>query len=180
MKSLRWVLALYLFVLMVAVTYPMGPSRDARKRHYLNDIKPGHVDALVQDVAQNIVMFLPAGYLGILVVGRASAGAGAYLIVVLTCATLSFGIETMQHFFLPWRYSTWIDIVSNTVGGSRRHRRGAAHDRPDTGRCSRRRGRRRPAVEGRGPTANHLSRLAQPRWRAQTTGTFAPGGVRCA
>ena len=23
----------------------------------------------------------------------------------------------MQHFFLPWRYSTWIDIVSNTVGG---------------------------------------------------------------
>jgi VanZ family protein len=51
------------------------------------------------------------------VVGRAGAGAGAYLIVVLACATLSFGIETMQHFFLPWRYSTWIDIVSNTVGG---------------------------------------------------------------
>jgi VanZ family protein len=116
-KNLRWVVALYLFVLMVAVTYPMGPSRDARKRHYLNDAKPSHVDALVQDVAQNIVMFLPAGYLGILMVGRASAGAGAYLIVVLTCATLSFGIETMQHFFLPWRYSTWIDIVSNTVGG---------------------------------------------------------------
>ena len=117
MKGLRWILALYLFVLMVAVTYPMGPSRAPQKLHYLNDIKPGHVDALVQDVAQNIVMFLPAGYLGILMVGRASAGAGAYLIVVLTCATLSFGIETMQHFFLPWRYSTWIDIVSNTVGG---------------------------------------------------------------
>jgi glycopeptide antibiotics resistance protein len=116
-KGLRWILALYLFVLMVAVTYPMGPSRAPQKLHYLNDIKPGHVDALVQDVAQNIVMFLPAGYLGILMVGRASAGAGAYLIVVLTCATLSFGIETMQHFFLPWRYSTWIDIVSNTVGG---------------------------------------------------------------
>jgi VanZ family protein len=115
-KSLRWILALYLFVLMVAVTYPMGPSRDARKRH-LSDAKPSHVDALVQDVAQNIVMFLPAGYLGILVVGRAGAGAGAYLIVVLACATLSFGIETVQHFFLPWRYSTWIDIVSNTVGG---------------------------------------------------------------
>jgi VanZ family protein len=114
-KSLRWVLALYLFVLMIAVTYPMGPSRAPQKLHYLKDIKPGHVDALVQDVAQNIVMFLPAGYLGILVVGR--AGAGAYLIVVLACATLSFGIETMQHFFLPWRYSTWIDIVSNTVGG---------------------------------------------------------------
>jgi len=116
-KSLRWVLALYLVVLMIAVTCPMGPSRDARKRHYLNDAKPTHVDALVQDVAQNIVMFLPAGYLGILMVGRAGAGAGAYLIVVLACATLSFGIETMQHFFLPWRYSTWVDIVSNTVGG---------------------------------------------------------------
>jgi VanZ family protein len=116
-KSLRWVLALYLFVLMIAVTYPMGPSRAPQKLHYLNDIKPGHVDALVQDVAQNIVMFLPAGYLGILMVGRAGAGAGAYLIVVLACATLSFGIETVQHFFLPWRYSTWIDIVSNTVGG---------------------------------------------------------------
>jgi glycopeptide antibiotics resistance protein len=114
-KSLRWIFALYLIVLIVAVTYPMGPSRDPRKLHYLNDIKPGHVDAVVQDVAQNIVMFLPAGYLGILMVGR--TGAGAYLIVVVACAVFSFGIETVQHFFLPWRYSTWIDIVSNTVGG---------------------------------------------------------------
>ena len=91
-------------------------------------------------------------------VGRAGAGAGAYLIVVLACATLSFGIETMQHFFLPWRYSTWIDIVSNTVGGLAGTRRGAAHDRPDI----------RPALaqtrstdvrlwRAEEPTADHLS-----------------------
>ena len=115
MRNLRIVLALYLLVLMIAVTYPLGPSRDPRKLRYLNDIKPTHVDALVQDVAQNIVLFLPAGYLGLLVAGR--TGPGTYLIVVAACALLSFGIETVQHFFLPWRYSTWIDIVSNTTGG---------------------------------------------------------------
>ena len=117
MKNCRWVLALYLSVLAVAVSYPMGPARAPWKLHYLNDVKPNHVevDALVQDVAQNIVMFLPAGYLGILTVGR--TGAGAYTMVVVACALLSFGIETAQHFFLPWRYSTWIDIVSNTLGG---------------------------------------------------------------
>jgi VanZ family protein len=114
-KSLRWILALYLLVLLVAVSYPVGPSRHISKRHYLNDKKSTHVDALVQDVAQNIVMFLPAGYLGIHMVGR--TGAGAYVMVVLACGLLSFGIESVQHSFLPWRYSTWIDIVSNTTGG---------------------------------------------------------------
>ena len=110
-------LVLYLGVLAVAVTYPVGPARPPWRRHYLNDVKPSHVkvDALVQDVARNIVMFLPAGYLGILTVGR--AGAGAYTLVALACAFLSLGIETVQHFFLPWRSSTWIDIVSNTLGG---------------------------------------------------------------
>jgi len=114
-KNLRVVLVLYLLVLMIAVSYPLGPARDRRKLHYLNDIKPTHVDALVQDVAQNIVLFLPAGYLGLLVAGR--TGPGTYLIVVTVCALLSFGIESAQHFFLPWRYSTWIDVVSNTTGG---------------------------------------------------------------
>jgi VanZ family protein len=116
-KNPRWVLAVYLCVLAVAVSYPLGPARPPWKLHYLNDVKPSHVevDALVQDIAQNIVMFLPAGYFGILTVGR--TGVAAYTLVALTCALLSFGIETAQHFLLPWRYSTWIDIVSNTLGG---------------------------------------------------------------
>jgi VanZ family protein len=116
-KHLRWVLVLYLSVLAVAVSIPMGPARSVHKRHFLNDVKPNHVevDALVQDVAQNIVLFLPAGYLGILLVGQ--TGPGAYVLVGLACALLSFGIESAQHFVLPWRYSTWMDIVSNTVGG---------------------------------------------------------------
>jgi hypothetical protein len=116
-KNSRWFLALYLGVLLVAVSYPIGPARPAWKQHYLNDVKPNHVevDALIQDVAQNIVMFLPAGYLGLLAVER--TGPGAYVLVVMACAVLSFGIETAQYLVLPWRYSTWIDIVSNTLGG---------------------------------------------------------------
>ena len=114
-KGLRWISALYLLVLLIAVAWPTGPARHASKQHYLSDAKPSHVDALVQDVAQNIVMFLPAGYLGLHMVGR--TGPGAYLMVVLGCGLLSFGIESAQHFLLPWRYSTWIDIVSNTTGG---------------------------------------------------------------
>ena len=32
------------------------------------------------------------------------------------CALFSLGIETAQHVLLPWRFSTWIDVVSNTAG----------------------------------------------------------------
>lgn len=115
MTGLRWIFVLYLLVLLVAVSLPVGPARHVSMRRYLNDPKPPHVDALVQDVAQNIVLFLPAGYLGIHLVGR--TGPGAYAMVVLACGLLSFGIESAQYFFLSWRYSTWIDIVSNTTGG---------------------------------------------------------------
>ena len=117
MKNSRWFFALYLGVLLVAVSYPVGPARPAWQQHYLNDVKPNHVevDALIQDVAQNIVMFLPAGYLGLLALE--GAGTSAYVLVVMACAVLSLGIETAQYLFLPWRHSTWIDVVSNTLGG---------------------------------------------------------------
>ena len=115
MKHLHWVFALYLVALVVAVSFPAGPARPPRERHYLNDTRAGNVDDLVQDVARNVALFMPAGYLGLLVVGPTRRRAA--VIVVLACALFSFGIETMQHFFLTWRYSTWIDIVSNTAGG---------------------------------------------------------------
>jgi VanZ family protein len=38
------------------------------------------------------------------------------ILLVVGGALLGLGIETAQHFWLPWRYSTWIDVVSNTVG----------------------------------------------------------------
>ena len=116
MKNLRWVVALYLTVLAALVSYPGGPARPRPILHYLNDVKPSHVevDAMVQDIALNIVLFLPAGYLGVLTLGR--TGTAAFTLVAAACALLSVGIETVQHVFLPWRSSTWIDIVSNTVG----------------------------------------------------------------
>lgn len=115
MNRVRWILALYLLVLLIAVSYPSGPTRNPRHQRFLNDVRPRNVDALVQDVARNIALFLPAGYLGLLIVGH--TGAGACALVTLACALLSLGVETVQYFFLPWRYSTWIDVVSNTAGG---------------------------------------------------------------
>jgi glycopeptide antibiotics resistance protein len=113
MRTIRIACLLYLLVLVIAVSYPLGPPRAPWKRHLLTDSKPAHLVALAQDVGANVALFAPVGFLGRLLLG---AGGGAFLIVIAAGAALSLGIETAQHFVLTWRYSTWIDVVSNTAG----------------------------------------------------------------
>jgi glycopeptide antibiotics resistance protein len=114
MRTLRWALLIYVVLLCVSVSLPLGPPRAPWKRHWLADDKPAHLTAFAQDVIVNVTLFLPLGFMGRLVLG---SGASAIVLAVAGCALFSLGIETAQHFLMPWRYSTWIDVVSNTTGG---------------------------------------------------------------
>ena len=113
MRTLRWAFLLYVLFLCIAVALPLGPARAPWKRHLLQDVKPAHLTAFAQDVTVNVALFVPVGFMGRLVLG---SGPGAVVLAVAGCALFSLGIETAQHFLLPWRYSTWIDVVSNTAG----------------------------------------------------------------
>jgi hypothetical protein len=114
MRRLRWVFILYVVLLCVSVSLPLGPPRAAWKRHWLADVKPAHLTAFAQDVIVNVAIFVPIGFMARLVLG---GGTAAAVLTVAGCALFGLGIETAQHFLMPWRYSTWIDVVSNTAGG---------------------------------------------------------------
>jgi glycopeptide antibiotics resistance protein len=113
MNPVRLTLVVYLLLIGLAVSYPIGPARAPHKLRWLNDTKPGNTEAMVRDVATNVGLFLPAGLLA----GRAfGASTTALMVVIVSGGVVSLGIESAQHLFMPWRYSTWVDVVSNTAG----------------------------------------------------------------
>jgi VanZ family protein len=113
MNPVRLTLAVYMLLIGLAVSYPLGPARAPHKLRWLNDAKPGNTEAMVRDVVTNVGLFLPVGLLA----GRAfGASTTALVVVVVSGGVVSLGIETAQHVFMPWRYSTWVDVVSNTAG----------------------------------------------------------------
>lgn len=63
------------------------------------------------EVAANVVMFVPFGVLGGVLVGRRHRGA----VLAVGCAT-SAAIETSQLLFLATRVATVQDVVLNTAG----------------------------------------------------------------
>jgi VanZ family protein len=113
MNPVRLALVVCLLLLGLAVSYPFGSARAPHKLRWLNDTKYGSSEAMVRDVVTNVGLFLPVGLLA----GRAfGVSTTALVVVIATGGVVSLGIETAQHLFLPWRYSTWVDVVSNTVG----------------------------------------------------------------
>jgi VanZ family protein len=110
----RWALGLYLLVLLVVVSYPIGPPRVGKLR-LLTDAKPRRTEALLRDVAINVALFVPVGLFG----AWAGGASGTTIVLVVAAGVgLSLAIETVQHFWLPWRYSSSIDVVNNTVGAA--------------------------------------------------------------
>jgi glycopeptide antibiotics resistance protein len=74
----------------------------------------GHVVPVTYDgveAAANVVMFVPFGVLGGLLVSRRHRG----VVLAVGCAT-SAAIETSQLLFLPTRVPTVQDVVLNTAG----------------------------------------------------------------
>ena len=132
MRTLRWTFAVYLAAVLVVTCWPSPESTAA----------PGWALAVVDafravglpmtvvflEAASNVVMFLPFGVLGLLVLtgtgarGDLAAGLTRGLwrragLVVLTGFVLSLAIELTQ-LLIPGRYSTVQDVVLNTTGAA--------------------------------------------------------------
>ncbi|MFF2620291.1 VanZ family protein [Oerskovia jenensis] len=122
MRLLRWTFAVYLAAVLVVTCWPSPQSTAA----------PGWALAVLEvfrsvglpmsyeflEAASNVVMFVPFGALGLLVLVGARPGVplrrglGA---VVLAGFVLSLAIELSQ-LVIPGRYPTVQDVVMNTTG----------------------------------------------------------------
>lgn len=123
--------ALYLAVLLPLLV----TDNDGRlhPRAYLLEFRYGSARRIVADAILNLVVFVPLGWLLCRTLRTLPAlRVSPVVSVAAICAVFSLGVETLQ-FFLPTRYSSLIDVLTNTVGailgaliaGGRRDRGGA-------------------------------------------------------
>ena len=109
------VAGLYLVVLARFLTTDYEWAH-AHQRLYLLEVRYASVAALVKDVLVNVGAFVGAGWL----LGRAirdvtvSRRARVWIVGGF-CALFSLGMETVQ-FFIPSRYSSVVDVLTDTAG----------------------------------------------------------------
>ena len=84
--------------------------------YYLIPFEWGKSDIL--DVLKNILLFLPFGFglASYLIRAKKLAGFKSLIITIVICFVFSYSIEVLQ-FFLPSRYPSLVDILSNSAGG---------------------------------------------------------------
>jgi glycopeptide antibiotics resistance protein len=70
----------------------------------------GRLDPTQAEVLGNVALFVPAGFLLAIVLGRAWAS-------VLLCVLAAAAIETAQRVFLPSRVPSVADVEHNALGG---------------------------------------------------------------
>lgn len=74
-------------------------------------VSDGRLDWSQTEVLANIALFVPAGFLLAITVGRAWAS-------ILLCVLASACIEVAQHRYLPSRFATIDDVQHNGLGGA--------------------------------------------------------------
>jgi VanZ family protein len=105
---------LYLLILLPALLLPL-PVRYPHRRAYLMEFRASR-PWLSRDAALNVAVFVPLGLLGArLGRERGLSRLGTILVTTGACGVLSLSAETVQ-FFVPSRYSSVIDVVTNTGG----------------------------------------------------------------
>ena len=110
------VASLYLALLLPWLVTNLGWR--PHPRTYLLEFRLASPTRLAGDAIFNVAMFVPFGWL--LARGIADIGASArarVVVVAAACAALSLTVETAQ-FFLVSRYSSAIDVLTNTVGAA--------------------------------------------------------------
>ena len=122
MRLLRWTFAVYLAAVLVVTCWP-SPETTAAPGWALAVLDGfGSVGLPMSfeflEAASNVVMFLPFGVLGLLVVSGTRQTVPIWRaagLVVLAGFALSLAIELTQ-LVIPGRYSTVQDVVMNTTG----------------------------------------------------------------
>ncbi len=105
---------LYLVVLLPWLVMDIGLR--PHPRAYLLEFWFASPARLAGDGILNVAAFVPLGWLLCRSTrGLALSPTARVLIVAVFCAGLSLTVETVQ-FFLPSRYSSVIDILTNTTG----------------------------------------------------------------
>ena len=105
---------LYLAVLLPALVMDNGFR--PHPRAYLLEFRFASPSRLAADAILNVAAFVPLGWL--LAQGSrdiAASSRGRVLSVGGFCLAVSLTVETLQ-FFLPSRYSSLIDVLTNTAG----------------------------------------------------------------
>jgi glycopeptide antibiotics resistance protein len=83
--------------------------------HIFLILEQGKSDTL--DVLKNVLLFMPLGFsLACLMQNRRHIGLVMFAVILLVCFGLSYTIEIIQ-IFLPSRFASLIDILSNVAGG---------------------------------------------------------------
>jgi glycopeptide antibiotics resistance protein len=118
LRRLAWFVgAVYLVTLGFIALWPTPVDRAAAgtitkvlaKLHAVG--VPGWFDYELVEFTANVVLFLPVGLLGVVLLG-----ASRWWAVVLIGFSISCGIELSQLAFLPARYATLQDVLANSSG----------------------------------------------------------------
>ena len=114
-----WLGAGYLLALVLIALWPSPVDRPAQGaisavlgRLHAHGV-PGWVNYALVESAANVVLFLPVGLLGVVLLGSAR-----WWLAVLAGFAASSLIELGQLVFLPDRFATPLDVLANTTGAA--------------------------------------------------------------
>jgi glycopeptide antibiotics resistance protein len=104
------------YLCFVVVILVLPTSHPHPRRGYLGEYHLRLGRRLVADIAVNIAIFTPLGFgLYRSLEGRAMSSAARVTLVTVAAGLFSLGMETVQ-FWLPARYSSIVDVGTNTAG----------------------------------------------------------------
>jgi len=114
--AIRWLAAVLLVLYAYVIArLTLAPPQSAAGAFSLLDrvadrVSGGRLDWSQTEVLGNVALFMPAGFLAAIVVGRAWVG-------VALCVMASAGIELAQLAYLPSRVPSLADVEHNSLGG---------------------------------------------------------------
>jgi glycopeptide antibiotics resistance protein len=106
-----WTL-LYTVLLVALLVSPINKPHD--RTGYLRQDPPASMHRALMEGLLNIAVFVPLGW-GLHRVARQGRMRAPLAAAAIVASAFSLGVETVQY-FLPYRYSSWHDVVHNTLG----------------------------------------------------------------
>jgi glycopeptide antibiotics resistance protein len=110
-RPVIWTL-LYALVLIVLLVIPINSPHG--RAGYLREDPPFASRGLRLEDVVNVALFVPLGW-GLHLIARRAGLRSSLIVAGVVAAGFSLTIETLQY-FLPYRYSSFTDVVTNTVG----------------------------------------------------------------